>query len=129
MTIQLTEKTIKGKKIRTNNARLDEIIALWSNVPGMDLEGEFFAVYSNYESNFKGDYDLLIGNEQAVFLDQSVIYAGTYEEIPVAVSSPEGVGEAWQKIWQDKDLESRRTYLSDVEHYKKDGTITIYLSV
>ncbi|MBO0472492.1 hypothetical protein IGL98_002133 [Enterococcus sp. DIV0840] len=129
MTIQLTEKTIKGKKIRTNNHRLDEIIALWNKVPDMHLDGEFFAVYSNYESNFKGDYDLLVGSEQADFPEISIIRAGEYVEIPVAEASPKSVGETWQKIWEDDALEKKRTYLTDVEHYKADGTIVIYLSV
>ncbi|WP_207696286.1 hypothetical protein DOK67_0002999 [Enterococcus sp. DIV0212c] len=129
MTIQLTEKTIKGEKIRTNNQCLDEIIALWSKVPSMKLDGEIFAVYSNYASNFKGDYDLLIGNEQADFPESVVINSGVYEEILVKNATPEGVGEAWQAIWEDEDLEKRRTYQSDVEHYKKDGSIVIYLSV
>lgn len=129
MTIQLTEKIIKGEKIRTNNHRLDEIIALWNKVSQMHLEGDFFAVYSNYESNFKGDYDLLVGNEQADFPESSVIRGGEYVEIPVVEASPKGVGEAWQKIWEDEALEKRRSYLTDVEHYKADGTIVIYLSV
>lgn len=129
MTIQLTEKIIKGKKIRTNNNRLDEIITLWSHVPTMQLNGEFFAVYSNYESNFKGDYDLLIGSEQTDSSEFTVINAGDYVEVPVKKASPEGVAEAWQEIWKDEVLEKRRTYQSDVEHYKKDGTIVIYLSV
>ncbi|MGM0217758.1 GyrI-like domain-containing protein [Enterococcus sp. AZ126] len=129
MAIQLTEKRIKGKKIRTNNHRLDEIIALWNKVPEMRLEGGFFAVYSNYESNFKGDYDLLIGNEQADFSDSSIIHAGEYVEIVVTEATPKGVGETWQKIWGDEALEKRRSYLSDVEQYNADGTITIYLSV
>lgn len=129
MTIQLTEKTIKGKKIRTNNHRLDEIIALWNKVPKMHLDEEFFAVYSNYENNFEGEYDLLIGSEQANFPESSVIHTGEYVEFPVAEASPKGVGEAWQKIWKDEALEKRRAYLSDAEHYKADGTIVIYLSV
>lgn len=129
MTVQLTEKTIKGNKIRTNNHRLDEIIALWNKVPAMHLVGDFYAVYSNYESNFKGDYDLLVGSEQAEFPETSIIQAGTYVEIPVEVASPEGVGRAWQKIWEDEVLEKQRTYKSDAEHYKADGTIVIYLSV
>lgn len=129
MTIQLTKKAIKGKKIRTNNQRIEEIIALWNEVPAMQLAGDFYAVYSNYESNFKGDYDLLVGNEQADFDDTSVIQAGDYVEIPVEVASPEGVGTTWQKIWNDEALEKRRTYKSDVEYYKKDGTVVIYLSV
>lgn len=129
MTIQLIEKNIRGKKIRTNNNCIDEIIALWNQVPTMQLKGEFFAVYSNYASNFKGEYDLLIGNEQADYPDQSQIKGGEYVAIKVEVASPEGVGAAWQKIWKDEALEKRRTYLSDVEHYQEDGSIMIYLSV
>lgn len=129
MTIQLTEKKIKGIKIRTNNDRLDEIIGLWNQVPTMQLEGDFYAVYSNYESNFKGDYDLLVGNEQAEYTDFAVITAGDYVEIPVKDANPQSVGEAWQAIWKDEALEEKRSYQKDLEYYKKDGTVTIYLSV
>lgn len=129
MTILLTERTINGAKIRTNNNRLDEIIALWNQVPTMELVGDVFAIYSNYESNFLGDYDLLVGSEHANYSEYSIINEGEYVEIPVEMASPQGVGEAWQKIWKDEVLEQRRTYLSDIEHYKKDGTIAIYLSV
>lgn len=129
MTIQLKAKKIYGKKIRTNNRHVEEIIALWSDVPSMKLEGDVYAVYSNYESNFKGDYDLLVGNEQADFFDSVQIKAGQYVEIPLTIANVEGVGAAWQMIWQDKELEQRRTYQSDIEHYKQDGTISIYLSV
>ncbi|OJG99731.1 hypothetical protein RV18_GL000070 [Enterococcus termitis] len=129
MTTQLTEKTIKGKRIRTNNQRIEEIIALWSEVPAMNIAGDLYAVYSNYETNFKGDYDLLIGSEQADLQDEVKILAGEYVAIPVAEGTPEGVGKAWQKIWQDEALEKRRTYRTDIEHYQKDGTVTIFLSI
>ncbi|MEI5991951.1 hypothetical protein A5881_003490 [Enterococcus termitis] len=119
MTIQLTEKKIKGIKIRTNNDRLDEIIGLWNQVPTMKLEGDFYAVYSNYESNFKGDYDLLVGNEQAEYTDFTVITTGDYVEIPVKDANPQSVGEAWQAIWKDEDLEKKRSYQTDLEYYKK----------
>ena len=129
MMIQLTKKIIKGKKIRTNNGKIDEIIQLWSYVSQMQLSGEVYAVYSNYASNFKGDYDLLIGNERANFPESSTIQAGNYVEITVADGTPENVGKAWQGIWEDANLESRRSYLTDFEYYKTDGSVSIYLSV
>ncbi|MDA9470037.1 GyrI-like domain-containing protein [Enterococcus sp. 5H] len=129
MMTQLTEKIIKGKKIRTNNGKIDEIIQLWSHVPEMKLSGEVYAVYSNYASNFKGDYDLLIGNEHANFQESSTIQVGNYVEITVVDGTPENVGKAWQGIWGDAELESRRSYLTDFEYYKTDGSVSIYLSV
>lgn len=129
MTIQLAEKIIKGKKIRTNNNKIEEIIQLWSQVPQMQLSGEIYAVYSNYTSNFKEDYDLLIGNERANFPEKSTIQAGNYIEITVADGTPEKVGEAWQRIWKDIELDNRRSYLTDFEYYKTDGSVSIYLSV
>lgn len=129
MMIQLTEKIIKGKKIRTNNGKIDEIIQLWSHVPQMQLSGEVYAVYSNYASNFKGDYDLLIGNERTNFPESCTIQAGNYVEITVTDGTPENVGKAWQEIWGDANLESRRSYLTDFEYYKTDGSVSIYLSV
>ncbi|MEI5995374.1 GyrI-like domain-containing protein [Candidatus Enterococcus mansonii] len=125
----LTKMTIQGKKIRTNNQKIEEIIHLWHLVPQMELNGDIYAVYSNYESNFLGDYDLLIGNEEANDNSYSVINAGNYIQIPVEKATPEGVGEAWQEIWMNKELEEKRTYQSDFEHYRKDGKIVIYLSV
>ncbi|MBO0471402.1 GyrI-like domain-containing protein [Enterococcus sp. DIV0242_7C1] len=129
MSIHLNEKMIAGKMIRTNNQQIEDIIALWNIVPAMNLSGELYAVYTNYESNFKGDYDLLIGSEQADYSQKVVINSGEYVAIKVDGQSPEAVGQAWQQIWQDEGLEKRRTYQTDVEHYQKDGTIMIYLSV
>jgi predicted transcriptional regulator YdeE len=129
MSTQLAEKIIKGKKIRTNNQRTEEIVALWSQVPAMQLQGEIYAVYSNYTSNHAQDYDLLVGNEQAQFEEATMIKAGAYLEIPVSEPTPAGVAQAWQTIWSDEDVEQRRTYQTDFEYYRKDGTIVIYLSI
>ncbi|GGC85094.1 GyrI-like domain-containing protein [Enterococcus wangshanyuanii] len=129
MSIFLKEKTIAGKMIRTNNQQIEDIIDLWNMVHLMNLTGELYAVYTNYESNFKGDYDLLVGSEQAECSQKVIINSGEYVAIKVDGQSPEAVGQAWQQIWQDEELEKRRTYQTDVEHYQKDGTIMIYLSV
>jgi predicted transcriptional regulator YdeE len=129
MSIQLTEKVINGKKIRTNNQRTNEIVALWSEVPTMQLQGELFAVYSNYTSNHTEDYDLLVGNEQAKFEEATIIKAGNYLKIPVTDPTPAGVAQAWQTIWSDVAVEQKRTYQTDFEHYREDGTIVIYLSI
>lgn len=122
-------KTIHGLKIRTNNQQLNPIIDLWSRVPDMKLKGAIYAVYFNYESDFTGDYDLLVGNEAANFEDTILLSDGNYLEIPVKTASPADVGEAWQKIWRDAKINQVRTYQTDFEYYAEDGSIKIFLSI
>lgn len=129
MTIQLAEKKVNGMKIRTNNTKVEEIIQLWNKVSQLPLDGEIYAIYSNYTSNFNGDYDLLIGNETINILENSTIQAGKYSEISLGKATPDEVGRAWQKIWEDDTLERKRTYLTDFEHYKTDRTVSIYLGI
>ncbi|WP_413524761.1 GyrI-like domain-containing protein [Carnobacterium divergens] len=122
-------KTIHGLKIRTNNQQLHPILDLWSLVPNMELKGAIYAVYFNYESDFTGDYDLLVGNETAPFKEQVLLSEGNYLEIPVKTLTPAGVGEAWQKIWRDTKINQVRTYQTDFEYYAEDGSIKIFLSI
>ena len=62
-------KKITGKKIRTNNSKINEIVSLWKEVPNMELSGNLYAVYFNYESDYKGDFDFLIGSDQNLLND------------------------------------------------------------
>ena len=41
----IKSKKITGKKIRTNNNKIDEIISLWKEVPTLGLSGDIYAVY------------------------------------------------------------------------------------
>ncbi|MCO6019016.1 hypothetical protein CKN86_00420 [Carnobacterium divergens] len=122
-------KTIHGLKIRTTNQQLHPILDLWSRVPNMELKGAIYAVYFNYESDFTGGYDLLVGNETAKFEETILLNDGNYLEIPVKTASPSGVGEAWQKIWRDAKINQVRTYQTDFEYYAEDGSIKIFLSI
>ncbi|WP_107841347.1 GyrI-like domain-containing protein [Metasolibacillus meyeri] len=121
----ITEKQIVGTGIRTNNATPEEIGQLWEKVTASGLQGDIFAVYHNYESDFTGDYDLSIGTEQSA-TNALTIPAGHYEVINVDTSQPNAVFLAWTTIWQS-DLP--RAYHTDFEHYAQDGSVKIYLSV
>ena len=120
----IKSKKITGKKIRTNNNKIDEIISLWKEVPTLGLSGDIYAVYYNYESDFNGDFDFLIGSENNVSKDFADIKEGKY--MIWTADSQDAVGSAWQKIW---NTELDRAYESDFEVYSQDGSIKIFIGI
>lgn len=123
---KLGQKLLKGKKIRTNNKKIDEIINLWKEVPALGLNGDIYAVYFNYESDFNGDYDFLIGSKINELNDTVKIKEGNYMVWEVKNNSPEAVGDTWGEIW-NSNIE--RSYDTDFELYSKNGTIKIYIGI
>lgn len=126
---RINEKIVKGKKIRTDNQSIEEIINLWMKVPEMNLTTDFYAVYHHYESDHTGKYDLLIGDEINLGPDIVTIETGNYLVIELEEGSPEKIGEAWQKIWADEEIYKKRLFTTDFEHYFKDGSATICLAI
>ena len=120
----IKSKKITDKKIRTNNNKIDEIVSLWKEVPNLGLNGDIYAVYYNYESDFNWDFDFLIGSENNVLNDTADIKEGKY--MIWTADSPDAVGSIWQKIW---NTELDRTYESDFEVYSRDGSVKIFIGI
>ncbi|EPB6263681.1 GyrI-like domain-containing protein [Listeria monocytogenes] len=119
---------IFGKKIRVNNDNFSPIAELWGDVMVDKPEGDIFAVYSNYASDYKGDYDLLVGTKDWDEEKSVLIKAGDYLVFSVDNASHKGVEETWQKIWA-RDSELKRAYKTDFEWYHTSGEIDIYISI
>ncbi|MBM7701131.1 GyrI-like domain-containing protein [Kurthia huakuii] len=118
--------TIFGKQIRTTNAQPDELISLWAAMNPAQLSGDIYAVYSNYESDFNGAYDFLIGTTTTTGDHCITIPPQQYEVIDVEPATPEAVYQAWQKIWAS---DRTRAYAVDFELYEANGAIKIFLSI
>lgn len=125
MHVAVTEKQIYGKRIRTNNQNTEALLSLWEEILRLNLKGDVYAVYNNYESDFTGDYDLNVGTEEK-FIDESsvIIPAGNYHVVEVI--DPQGVFNAWMDIWKS---DIKRAYKTDFQFHSKDGSIRIFLSV
>ncbi|MCD2248707.1 effector binding domain-containing protein [Listeria swaminathanii] len=121
-------KEIFGKKIRANNENFSPIAELWGEVMVDKPAGDIFAVYSNYASDYKGDYDLLVGTEDWDEAKSAVIEAGEYLVFSVDNANHKGVEEAWQEIWA-RDSELKRAYRTDFEWYHTNGKIEVYISI
>ena len=102
--------------------------------------GKTFAVYFEYESDYKGEYSYFIGEEVSEFarivegLEAYVIPAQSYNKYTTdAGAMPNIVINAWQKIWQMDD--KNRNYQADFEVYDQrsqdpsNAIVDIYIGV
>ena len=144
--VELTAKTIKGLQIRTKNAdemnpETQKIAPLW---------GKFFAevmptfgttppplygVYSNYESDAFGEFNVLVGAEVLEESDgfKSVtLEAGKYLVFTAKGELPQAVIETWGQVWayfEDPSIDEKRAFKTDFELYTSETEAEIYIGV
>ncbi|MDU1910854.1 GyrI-like domain-containing protein [Fusobacterium sp.] len=89
-----------------------------------------YGIYSEYESNYKGDYTLFIGVDGAASYKEIIIEEENYQVFSVDTSSPYGIIMAWEKIWEmeEKGL-LNRAYTVDYEKYYPDGKVEIFIAL
>lgn len=124
------------ESIRTNNFTDPEmylkITGIWQNVherPEVENMAKY-GVYHNYESNYKGDYDLSIATASFPTATKLTVSEQGYKIFKVDPSRENGVFEAWQHIWAlEENGELDRAYTMDYEKYEVDGSIEIYIAV
>ncbi|MBC1416979.1 AraC family transcriptional regulator [Listeria innocua] len=121
-------KVITGKQIRASNSDFSPIAELWGEVMVEKPAGDIFAVYSNYASDFTGEYDLLVGTCDWDEEKTTEIEAGEYLVFTVDNTSHKGVAEVWHEIWA-RDSELQRAYKTDFEWYHTNGKIEVYISI
>ena len=100
-----------------------------------------YIVYTDYESNYKGEYKCLIGEEttstiQDSNLDQVNIPTQSYIKFTSELGPiPEIVINLWNKIWKMEELENNRSYIADFEVYDQrsidpsNAIIDIYIGI
>lgn len=106
--------------------------------------GKTFCVYTDYESDMKGDYTYFIGEEVEEFepipegLAPCVIPAQTYTRFTTEAGIfPAVVIKAWQEIWRmsEHDLGGARGYQADFEVYDEraqnpqEAVLDIYIGL
>lgn len=119
-------KIVYGNKVRANNSDASIFPKTWEEFLKRQVNGDIYAVYSNYENDYTGDFDFMIATEEKSEGNSITIGNGEYYIWEVESNDLSGVGKAWGEIWKS-DLP--RAYATDFEVYKTDGSIAIYLSV
>jgi predicted transcriptional regulator YdeE len=151
LSVQLEAKKFVGIKVRTNNKnefdpKLAKIASCAQKFFSQNLAekiayrlnpGITFCIYSEYESDYTGEYSYFIGEETdnieniAPDLNSLIIPPQKYIKFTSGTGSmPEVVINCWQKIWQmsPESLGGTRNYLADFEIYderSKDPQNTI----
>ncbi|MES2503716.1 MAG: GyrI-like domain-containing protein [Myxococcota bacterium] len=138
--IQLPEIKLVGVSIRTNNeTEIDPATgkilgciqryfhgALANQIQNRKKPGTTFCAYTNYESDYTGDYTYFIGEEVSDFssapvgFEKLTIPAQLYAKFTNGPGAmPQVVREPWFAIWNmsSKELGGERSYLTDFEIY------------
>ena len=145
---------LKEATIRTNNSEegMQKIMLLWQDVTSgklpilFDSEHNFqqgvspISVYSNYENEEKGDYDLSIMGVRIEFFQQmeQAVEKNLYKKYDESDENGD-IGEctkkAWGKVWKEQAEGSiKRAFTVDYEssvpaEYTKDGKAHCYLYI
>lgn len=121
---------------RTNNFTdpdmYSKITGIWQNVQGQPEVANtvIYGVYHNYESNYKGDYDLSIATSSFTTTKKLTVSEQGYKIFKVDRSKENGVFETWQQIWAlEENGELDRAYSFDYEKYDVNGQIEIFIAV
>jgi predicted transcriptional regulator YdeE len=118
--------------------------ALGEEIPNRKNPGTTYCVYTNYESDFTGDYTYFIG-EEVNFLNPVskefaaiIIPAQSYAKFTSQPGAMPGVCiSMWQNIWkmESEELGGKRAYIADFEVYDNRAldlsktVLDIYLGV
>lgn len=132
--IGMTARTNNHNELNRENAKIGPCIeeyfqnCYFSKIPHRKNPGITYCVYTEYESDYKGDYTYFIGEEvteHPIQLPEQfkalVILPQKYAKFTTDQGQmPDVVIQAWQKIWELEEADSigsRRTYSTDFELY------------
>ena len=144
--VKLESKRIIGLKERTKNEdemnlQRAKIGALWQNffeniMPTLgETPPTLYGVYSNYESDAHGEFDVLVGAEGvelAKSREEVVLEEGTYLCFESNGELPQAVIDTWGKIWNyfaDEKCQEKRAYKTDFEKYISQNEAKIYIGI
>lgn len=147
---KMPAKIIMGIKRRTSNAdgrSVTDIPACWQDflsqnvaakIPNRAKTPAFFAVYSDYESDWTGEYSFMIGSEvtKADSIPEGLaitrIPAQTYALFKAAGPMPDALLAVWMSVW---GTNLPRAYTCDFEWYDSRFTrpenkeIDVYVAI
>ena len=99
--------------------------------------GPVIAVYSGYESDVGGSYQLLVGRQvqgaAVVSSPASCVstQGGAYLVFPCAGPVPQAVIEGWRDVWAffEREGAPKRSYTHDFEIYRDGTPVEIWVAV
>lgn len=136
--------TVSGPLVRTTNEmemspKTAKISKLWQcfsefHPANGRQPGTCYGVYSNYETNEQGAFDVLAGARSISQTEQHpevTIPGGAYLRFEKKGDLPQAVMTLWQEIWHyfSKDNAPERSYNCDFEEYIDTNTVAIFIGI
>ena len=145
--VHMPAVAVLGFTTRTTNQREmsgeSRIAPLWRDylnggdkaIPGVADPSLTFSIYTNYESDHTGAYDVILGKPVSVLesapgsLRAIAIPAAEYAVFPASIS-PDGIRAAWMAVYEyfDGRKSPRRAFTIDFERYTGEG-VQLYIAV
>ena len=145
---QVAAVRVSGLQVRTRNA--DEmqpssakIGPMWQRffreeiyqkIPSKQLDSPVYGVYSGYESDAGGLFDVTAGvatQAAAPGFESLAIEPGRYLVFEARGPMPEAIISTWQRVWayfEQPGVESR-AFVTDFEMYQADDVALVYIGI
>ena len=141
--VNLEEKRVYGMRIRTTNEKemnpeTAQIGALWGKYfekifPTLTPEIKSYGVYSNYESDASGAFDVTVSiDEKREDLEMLTLEAGAYLCFETKGELPQAVIDTWGEIWHyfaNENCTDKRAFKTDFELYLSESEAAIYIGI
>lgn len=146
--LDVTSFTVSGLSVRTRNSdefnlTTAKIGPLWAQffsqqcpekIPGQTPVARMLGVYSGYESDATGAFDVTAGmavQSAAPELASIQIEAGRYLVFECEGGLPAAVIQGWGQVWTyfQSHSEHRRRFGTDFEDYLSPSTVAIYIGI
>lgn len=133
----LTVRTTNGEESIPATARIG---ALWgrffgeqtyASTPHRSADTRIFGVYSAYESDANGAFDITTGVAVSDGEGSIPIEAGNYLVFNGQGEMPHMVIATWQRIWQyfEAHPDVQRSYCSDFEAYEGPDKVAVHIGI
>lgn len=136
---------IAGISVRTTNAAefspaTGKIAGLWgrffseglfNSLPGKLADSPVYGVYSGYESDYMGAFDVTAGVATSQPESQLVLRAGEYLVFSATGPMPQTVLQTWGVVWQyfQSNPSVQRSYATDYEVYLSADSVAIHIGI
>ena len=136
---------IAGITVRTTNAAefnpaTAKIAGLWGRffaeglydkLPGKLANSPVYGVYSGYESDYMGAFDVTAGVASSPTHSQLMLQAGEYLVFSATGPMPQTVVQTWGVVWQyfQSNPSVKRSYATDYEAYLGTDSVEIHIGI
>jgi predicted transcriptional regulator YdeE len=136
---------IEGISVRTTNAAefnpvTGKIAGLWGRffseslfdkLPNKQPDSPIYGVYSGYESDYMGAFDVTAGVATTKPQGQLALQAGEYLVFSATGPMPQMVIQTWGIVWQyfQASPSVQRAYATDYEAYMGADSVAIHIGI